>query len=74
MKQIHKEKKTYGCHGEGGWWSEGLGVWSQQKQTITYRMDKQRGPMYSTGKNTQYPVTNHNGKIMKKSVYIFKYN
>ena len=28
MKQIHRQReKTYGCQGEGGWQSEGLGVW-----------------------------------------------
>ena len=30
--------------------------------------------LYSTGNNTQYPVINHNGKTMKKSVYIFMYD
>ena len=45
MKQIHRQReKTYGCQGEGGWQSEGLGVWGSQKQTIIYRTDKQQGP------------------------------
>ena len=35
-------------------------------QTIIYRMDKQQGPMYSTGTCIQYPVINHNGKEYEK--------
>ena len=35
-------------------------------QTITFRIDKQQGPMYSTGNYIQYPVINHNGKEYKK--------
>ena len=30
--------------GERGWETDGLGVWGQGMQTITYRMDKQQGP------------------------------
>ena len=25
-------------------WEDGLGVWGQQMQTLTYRMDKKQGP------------------------------
>ena len=28
----------------GQWGRDGLGVWDQQMQTSTYRMDKQQGP------------------------------
>ena len=30
--------------GEVGWRRDGLSIWDQQMQTITYRMDKQHGP------------------------------
>ena len=29
--------------GKTGWEKDGLGVWGQQMQIITYRMDKQQG-------------------------------
>ena len=32
------------AEGEGRWGRDGLGVWDEQTQTITYRMDKQKGP------------------------------
>ena len=47
---------------KGGSGREGLGVWDVQMQTITYRVDKQRGP---TG--------NHNGKEYEKDC-IYMYN
>ena len=31
--------------GKGVWERDGGGVWGQQMQTITYRMDKQQGPI-----------------------------
>ena len=42
-------------------------------QTFTYRMNKQQGPAYSTGNNSQYPVINHNlEKNMKKNcIYVY---
>ena len=30
--------------------------------------------LYSTGNYTQYPMINHNGKDIKKDVYIYIYN
>ena len=44
QKQTHRHKEqTWGCLG-GQWRRDGLGVWDQQMQTITNRMDKQQGP------------------------------
>ena len=49
---------------------DGLGVWGQQIQTISFRMDKQPGPaVYSTGRYIKYPVINHNGKEYNNYVY-----
>ena len=45
QKQIHRHRvQTCGCQGGGGQGKDGLGVWGEQMQTITYRMDKQKGP------------------------------
>ena len=38
-------------------------------QTIIYRMDKQQGPLYSTGKYSQYSVINHN-----ENEYVYMHN
>ena len=48
-----------------------LGVWDQQIQTTTYKLDKQ-GPtvQHSRIENIQYPVINQNKKNMKK-IYIY---
>ena len=44
-KQTHRHREqTSGCQGGGGWRREGLGAWDQQMQTITYRMNEQKGP------------------------------
>ena len=38
-------EQTCGCQvGVGKEWMDGLGVWDQQMQTSTYRMNKQQGP------------------------------
>ena len=37
-------EQTVGCQGGGEQGREGLGVWDQQIQTITYRMDGEGGP------------------------------
>ena len=45
QKQTHRHREqTCGCQGGGIWGRDGLGVWDQQIQTTTYRMDKQQGP------------------------------
>ena len=45
QKQTPRHRKqTVVAKGEGEWGKDGVGVWDQQKQTITYRMDKQQGP------------------------------
>ena len=45
QKQTHRRREqTCGCQGGGGWGKDGVGVWDQQMQTITYKMDKQQGP------------------------------
>ena len=42
QKQTHRHgEQTSGCPGGGRWERDGGGVWDQQMQTITYRMDKQ---------------------------------
>lgn len=41
---------------------DGLGVWAQQMQTLTCRMDKHRVLLFSTGNYVQYPELKHNGK------------
>ena len=52
---------------ERRWGSDKLGVRGQQIQTITYKIDKQRGPtLYSTGDYIQYPIINHNEKEYEK--------
>ena len=41
QKQTHRHREqTCGCQGGGGWGRDRLGVWDEQMQTITYRMDK----------------------------------
>ena len=37
-------------------------------QTIVYRMDKQQGPTVEHTELYQYPVINHNGRIIQKSM------
>ena len=45
QKQIHRHREqTHGCQEGAEVGRDGLGVWDQQMQTITYRMDKQQGP------------------------------
>ena len=44
QKQTHRRgKQTCGFQG-GGEGVDGLGVWGQQMQNITFRMDNQSGP------------------------------
>ena len=54
------------AEGEGDGGGNGWGVWGQQMQTVTYRTDKQRAPMCSTGNYVQPAVLNYNGKEYKK--------
>ena len=68
MKQKHTHRhreQTGGCQGEGEV-GAGLGVWDQQMQTSTYRMDKQLFPLHSKGKYVQYPMINNSGKVYEK--------
>ena len=54
IKQTHGcREQTCGCQGEGKREWDGLGVWDWQMQTVTFRMDKQWGPVYSTGNHIQ---------------------
>ena len=42
QKQTHSHREqTCGCQGRRGEEWDGLGVWSEQMQTITFLMDKQ---------------------------------
>ena len=46
---------------------DGLGVWGQQIQTLTCRMDKKQGPTVEPRElYLIYPVINHNGKEYEK--------
>ena len=66
QKQTHQHRKqTCGCQ-EVGALEEGLGVWDQQMQIITYRMDKQ-DPTVQHGKYIQYFVVKHNEKETEKN-------
>ena len=63
QKQTYRHREqTCSCQRAGGREWDGLGIWGLQMQTITYRMDKQQGLLYSRGNYIQYHVTNHNGK------------
>ena len=67
QEQTHRHREqTCGCPSTGVGGRDELGVWGWQMQTITYRMDKEQGPTYSTGNYIQYPVIWHNGKEYKK--------
>ena len=66
QKQIHRHRDQT-CVSQGRKWGRGrLGVWGQQTQTNTYRMDKQQNPTMYTYNYIQYPEINQNGKEYKK--------
>ena len=45
QKQTHRcGEQTWGCQGGGRREWDGGGVWGQQVQTVTFRMEKQQGP------------------------------
>ena len=45
QKQTHRHtEQTCACQGKGGKEWDELGVQGQQMQTLTFRMEKQRGP------------------------------
>ena len=45
QKQTHRrETRPVVAKGVGEVGRDGLGVWDQQMQTVTYRMDKEQGP------------------------------
>ena len=56
--QTHEEQ-TCGCQGGGGKKWDGPGVWGQQMQTITFRMD---GLLHSTENYIQSPRIGHDGR------------
>ena len=42
QKQTHRHREqTCGSQVGGGWGRDGVGVWGEQMQPITYRMNKQ---------------------------------
>ena len=51
---------------ERGWGRDKLGIWDSQIQTTTYKIDKNKFLLYSTGNYIQYPVINHNEKEHRK--------
>ena len=56
QKQTHRHgEQASGCQGGWGREQDGQGVWGQQMQTITFRMDKQRGP--AVQHSELYPIT-----------------
>ena len=44
-KQTHGQEQACGCQGGEGREKNGVRVWGQQMQTITFRMNKQWGPI-----------------------------
>ena len=42
---IWHREQTCGCQSEVDWERDGVGIWSEQMQTIAYRMDKQQSPL-----------------------------
>ena len=50
---------------------DGLGVWCQQMQIITFRMDRQWGPAVQHENCIQSPGTEHDGKQYKKGMYVY---
>ena len=65
QKQTHTQRTALcGYQGQGGGWvgSDGLGVWGQWVQAITYRMDGQQGLLYGTENYIQCLGLNHNRK------------
>ena len=63
------ENRLVVTSGEGRRRRDGLRVWGQQMQTITYGMDKQ-GPTVQYKDCIQYPEINHNGKeYFKMCIY-----
>ena len=67
-KQTHRHREqTCGCQVRGGldW---GFGISRCKLLYIEWINNKVL--LYSTGNYIQYPVINHNGKNMKKNVYI----
>ena len=70
QKQTHRHREqTCGYQGGGG--RDKLGVWDQQIQTTTYKIDNNKVLLYSTGNYIQYLVMNYNGKESKKKIYIY---
>ena len=51
---------------------EYVGAWGWYMQSITYRMDN-KVLLYIIGNGIKYPEINHNGKNVKKNVYIYMY-
>ena len=66
--QTQKEQ-TCGCQGGERWGRDRLGVWGQQMQAITYRMDEQQGLTIQHRELYSIPMINHNGKEYKKRMY-----
>ena len=61
QKQTHRHREqTCGCQEGQGWGfgKNGVGVWGEQMQTVTFRIVLQ----HSTGDYIQYSVINCNGK------------
>ena len=57
QEQTHRHREqAWGCQGGGGFEREGLKVWVQQIQTITYKMDKQQGHTYVQHREL-YPIS-----------------
>ena len=73
QKQTHRYREQ-ACGHQGGGERDGVGVWGQQTQTITFRMDKQQGPTVEhTGNYIPSPLINRNGKEYKKEcIYVYK--
>ena len=44
FSKMMQENRLLVAKGVGGRGREGMGIWNEQRQTITYRMDRQQGP------------------------------
>ena len=70
QKQIHRHREqTCGCQGRG-WVREGQWEFGISRGKLVYREWINKVLLFSTGNYIHYSEINHNGKNIKKNVYI----
>ena len=75
QKQTHRRRKqTYGYQRGKGVRRDKSGVWDQQTQTTTYKIDKQQGPTVQHRELYSIFCNNLNGKKKFKNRYMYMYN